>query len=170
MELLLSKLGKRVNYSLSNAYLYLSNAAVVEFNTQTALSKFYNTKFQKGPSYLAKKIEVKRLQKSRREKERRNLLKKNKVYRKCFKSIKDNGAGYGENCQTTDLTPENLENEKEVFKIKLVENQKNRLYIEERPRMATDSGNCAGIIEFWEYLQGENIGRSSAENYQIHVC
>lgn len=68
------------------------------------------------------------------------------MYRKRFRSVKDNGAAYGVNCQTADISPEDLENEKDVFKKKLIENQKNRHSIEERSR--TDKYNS----ELWQQI------------------
>lgn len=62
---------KRINFSLSNAYGYQANAALVQFNTQTALSSFYHTIFKKSPARIARKIELKRLRKTQQGKERR---------------------------------------------------------------------------------------------------
>lgn len=138
--------GKRINFSLSNAYQFKANAAAVQHNTLTSLSTFYRTKFKRRPSPLARKIELRRLQKCRRERDRRRRLKENKVYRKRFRSAKESGSGYGENCQTTDLSPENLENEKEVYKEKLAANQRNRISIEENTRDKHES-------DLWQQME-----------------
>lgn len=122
--------GKRVNFSLSNNYKYKATAATVQFNTKKALSAFYETNFHTKPSPLAKKIESKRLQKCNREKARRIKMKALKIVRKRFKSVKDTGSAYGEDCEKLSLSEDKFENEKRIYIEKITKNQANREMIE----------------------------------------
>lgn len=126
--------GKRVNFSLSNAYKFKANAAAVQHNTRTALSTFYNYKFKKYPPNLARKLELRRLYKTDRAKERRKIMKKNKIIRTPFCRIKQSGTGYGPGSQRPDLSAEDFENEKKIHFEKLTKYHQDRIAIEEQTR------------------------------------
>lgn len=127
--------GKRVNYALSNSFKYKANAAAVQFNSKRAVTALYQTAFNRNPPALTQKIELKRLQKAIREKDRRMTNKANHIRPKRFNDAKERGSGYGENCETTDLSTEDFENEKKIFIEKLKENQSNRNANEKETRM-----------------------------------
>lgn len=126
--------GKRINFALSNSYSYKANAAAVQFNTKRAVTALYQTVFQRDPPVLTQKIELKRLQKSLREKNRRATNKANHIRPKRFNDTKEKGSGYGANCETTDLSAADFENEKKIFLDKLKQNHENRNTIEEQTR------------------------------------
>lgn len=134
--------GKRVNFSLSNAYKYRANAAAVQYNSRTAVTAFYKTKFGINPPELARKLELKRLHKSSRAKERRTIMKQNKIFRTPFCRNKESGPGpgYGVRCQRPDMSDENFKNEKRILLEKLGQHQKNRITVEESTR---DKQKCS---------------------------
>lgn len=120
--------GKRVNFSLSNAYGYKANVAAVQYNTKAALTTFYKTKFNKNPPALTRKIELKRLRKADSGKERRKKMKELKIIRTPFCRVKQSGTGYGPGSQSTDLSTEDFENEKRIHFEKLNKNHEDRLF------------------------------------------
>lgn len=128
--------GKRVNFSLSNSYKYKANAAAVQYNTKSALTAFYNAKFNQNPPDLARKLEVKRLQKTDRAKEIRKILKQNKVIRVPFCRVKENGPGpgYGDRCQRPDLSDEDFQNERRIHFEKLAKHHENKISVEANTR------------------------------------
>lgn len=128
--------GKRVNFSLSNAYKYKANVAAVQYNSKAAVTAFYKANFDVNPPELTRKLEFKRLHKSNRAKERRTIMKQNKIFRIPFCRTKESGpgAGYGAHCQRPDLSEENFQNEKRILLEKLEQHQKNRVSVEEDTR------------------------------------
>lgn len=142
--------GKRVNFALSNAYKFKANAAVVQFNSGTPVSALYETIFKQSPPSLAKKIEVKRLRKTKNAKERRITMKKNRIVRVPFSRVKQAGPGYGPNCQRPDLSPEDFETEKVIFMEKLNEYHANRKSNEIRTRDKNQSS-------LWNEIAGKVI-------------
>lgn len=122
--------GKRVNFSLSNSYGYRANAAAVQFNTQAALSKLYQTKFDTDAPPLARKIEVKRLRKSEQGKKRRMILKQNNIIRTPFYRTSQRGTGYGPGHAEPDMNQQDFDNEKRIHFEKLAKFYDNRIAIE----------------------------------------
>lgn len=139
--------GKRVNFSLSNAYKYKANAAAVQYNARAPLSALYNFKFNTNPPALTTKIEQQRLRKSDREKERRRLMKANKIIRTPFCRVKQSGPGYGPDGQRPDLSEENFENEKEILIKKLNRYHETRISIEENTRSKEESSLWNEIVK-----------------------
>lgn len=138
--------GKRVNFSLSDSYGYKAKIAAVQFNTKTALSSFYKTKFNKDAPLLARKIEQKRLRQAEQGKERRRIMKQNKIIRTPFCRVKDLGSGYGPNAQTADMSAEDFENEKTIHLEKMENHQANKILIEEQTRNKQQSNVWNEIV------------------------
>lgn len=126
--------GKRVNFALSNSYKYKTHAAAVQFNSKKAVTTLYQTAFERNPPALTQKIELKRLQKAVYGKERRTMNRENHVRPKRFNDTKEKGSGYGENCQTTDISTDDFENEKKIILEKLKNYQETREANEEKTR------------------------------------
>ncbi|KAJ6642587.1 DNA transposase THAP9 [Pseudolycoriella hygida] len=164
--------GKRVNFALSNSYLYKAHAAAVQFNTKKAVTTLYQTVFQRDPPTLTQKIESKRLQKALREKNRRAENKANHIRPVRFNDTKQNGSGYGENCERPDLSAEDFENEKEIFLTKLKQNHENRIYVEEQTR--TKERNTLWKTITINVLMASNFGsvcKSKVMAKQVeHIC
>jgi len=126
--------GKRVNFALSNSFSHKAHAAAVQFNSKKAVTTLYQIAFKKDPPALTQKIESKRLEKALREKARRAKNKENHVRPKRFNDKKEKGTGYGEDCQTTDLSAVDFENEKQIHMEKLKDYHDNRSVNEENTR------------------------------------
>lgn len=141
---------KRVNFSLSNSYTFKANASVVHFNTGTPVTALYETIFKRKPPALARKIEVKRLNKTKKAKQRRITMRQNKIVRIPFNRMKQAGPGYGELCQRPDLSAEDFETEKAVLMEKLNEYHVNRKANEVRTRDKNQS-------TLWNEIAGKVI-------------
>lgn len=126
--------GKRVNFALSNSFSHKAHAAAVQFNSKKAVTTLFQTAFQKDPPALTQKIESKRLEKALREKARRAKNKENHVRPKRFNDTKEKGTGYGEDCETTDLSAAAFENEKQIHMTKLKDYHENRTVNETNTR------------------------------------
>lgn len=160
--------GKRVNFSLSNSYKFKANAAAVQYNTKTALSAFYQTKFNQNPPMLARTLELKRLKKTDQSKKRRQIMKQNKIIRTPFCRSRQSGSGYGPGCQRPDMSEADFENEKKIHFEKLTANYGNRNSIEKETRDKEKSGKWNEVAS--KMILSQDFGSiCKARTLAIHV-
>ena len=142
--------GKRVNFACSNQYNTRVAIAVLQHNTQEAFIEIYKGMEKEVPNALEAVI------RQRKEKVARTRIDRITNGRKRTFFYNSNDKNYGTHCQKPDLPEEQLVLLREDHKIKLLENQEDRVNIELQTR---DQGNSDLWISLRKYmLTASNFG------------
>lgn len=132
--------GKRVNFALRRGYQGRCSAAVVSFNSESAISSVQKTVTNSSPGGIVEKIEKKRAQK--RKLNVMNPAKKRKILKETTHNRQHD---YGPNSSTPDMPHNELEIAKEDFLKNLRMLTMDRKSIERSTVLQKDSGEWLEI-------------------------